>query len=95
MKMKPHCLETRTRREFLREAALATASLAVSGPVLSAAESAARPLNHNADMEHHGRAIDQERPLNQQPEEPRTPGCDGGEPRLCGIPVCQGRSPFL
>ena len=42
----------RTRREFLRDAALATAGLAVSANALSAAEPAKKPLNHNTDMEY-------------------------------------------
>lgn len=45
------CPQTRTRREFLREAALATAGLAMA-PKLGAAESSARPLNHHTDMEY-------------------------------------------
>jgi predicted aldo/keto reductase-like oxidoreductase len=41
-----------TRREFLRDAALATAGLAVGANALSAGEPAKKPLCHNPDMEY-------------------------------------------
>jgi aryl-alcohol dehydrogenase-like predicted oxidoreductase len=44
--------QPRTRRDFLRDTALATAGLAVSANVLAAAEPAKKPLNHNTDMEY-------------------------------------------
>jgi len=45
-------LEARTRREFLRDTALATAGLAMSVSALADADAPAKPLNDNPDMEY-------------------------------------------
>ena len=55
MNMNPNPIpapEARTRREFLRDTALATAGLTLSVNALGAADSTKKPLNHNTDMEY-------------------------------------------